>query len=415
MLAERHELVSEWEARAARFAEQWFGPAQGALFAELDRSLASLHALRIGASPAEDLRLLRIVVSLWAYWSPAGLGQEVTEWISAALRRSAGSLDPELRFSAQWVRAWIAFDTQTLEGVGEIVADLTESAVSDEQTAALEQVLGVQAFTVGELPLAEAHLHRALEAHMRLGLPEHEFLDVSYLAVVASTAGAQERAYGLAEHALRVSVEHGDRLLRTYVIWAFAVAAWRAGERHRAYVLALDGVLNGAGVGDFQGASICLDIVAWHLSESGDARSGAEFLGFADGLRHAKRLPYQPLGAEADYRTAVDQILSELSAEEFDLALSQARETPVREILARVRARSAGGGGSATTRSISTGLTPRQREIAMLIADGLTNKEIAQRLLISVSTVETHIENMFRRLGVSSRAQIAAWAAGVEL
>jgi DNA-binding CsgD family transcriptional regulator len=54
-------------------------------------------------------------------------------------------------------------------------------------------------------------------------------------------------------------------------------------------------------------------------------------------------------------------------------------------------------------------LSPREREIAMLIARGLTNKEIGSRLTISERTVGTHVQNIFNKLDVGNRAQIATW------
>jgi non-specific serine/threonine protein kinase len=51
-------------------------------------------------------------------------------------------------------------------------------------------------------------------------------------------------------------------------------------------------------------------------------------------------------------------------------------------------------------------LTPREREISGLVAEGLANKEIAARLVISPRTVETHVQNVLVKLGFSSRAQI---------
>jgi len=56
-------------------------------------------------------------------------------------------------------------------------------------------------------------------------------------------------------------------------------------------------------------------------------------------------------------------------------------------------------------------LTSRQRQIAALVAEGLSNREIAERLVISKRTVDTHIDHIFGRLGVSSRMQLAAWLA----
>jgi pimeloyl-ACP methyl ester carboxylesterase/DNA-binding CsgD family transcriptional regulator len=60
-------------------------------------------------------------------------------------------------------------------------------------------------------------------------------------------------------------------------------------------------------------------------------------------------------------------------------------------------------------RSVPTNLTPRQVEVAALVADGLSNREIADRLTISERSAESHLERIRLRLGFRSRAQVAAW------
>jgi pimeloyl-ACP methyl ester carboxylesterase/DNA-binding CsgD family transcriptional regulator len=57
----------------------------------------------------------------------------------------------------------------------------------------------------------------------------------------------------------------------------------------------------------------------------------------------------------------------------------------------------------------ATGLTRRQTEVAALVADGLTNRQIAERLHITERSAESHLERIRLRLGFSSRAQVAAW------
>jgi DNA-binding CsgD family transcriptional regulator len=54
-------------------------------------------------------------------------------------------------------------------------------------------------------------------------------------------------------------------------------------------------------------------------------------------------------------------------------------------------------------------LTPRQLEVAVLVGQGLTNRQIAERLVVSERAAAAHIENILNRLGVSSRTQIAVW------
>jgi len=57
----------------------------------------------------------------------------------------------------------------------------------------------------------------------------------------------------------------------------------------------------------------------------------------------------------------------------------------------------------------ATVLTPRERDVLKLVAQGLSNPEIAQRLFLSEHTVHRHLANIRHKLGLSSRAAAAAW------
>ncbi|OLC54586.1 MAG: hypothetical protein AUH85_11435 [Chloroflexi bacterium 13_1_40CM_4_68_4] len=65
-------------------------------------------------------------------------------------------------------------------------------------------------------------------------------------------------------------------------------------------------------------------------------------------------------------------------------------------------------------RDAAVGLTPREREVASLVAQGLTNLQIANALTISERTVEGHVERILGKLQFQSRTQVAAWVAGLE-
>jgi DNA-binding NarL/FixJ family response regulator len=56
-------------------------------------------------------------------------------------------------------------------------------------------------------------------------------------------------------------------------------------------------------------------------------------------------------------------------------------------------------------------LTPREREVAGLVRHGRTNRQIGRELGITEKTTEVHVHNIIRKLGASSRAEVAAWAA----
>jgi non-specific serine/threonine protein kinase len=60
-------------------------------------------------------------------------------------------------------------------------------------------------------------------------------------------------------------------------------------------------------------------------------------------------------------------------------------------------------------------LTRREREVAALVARGFTNRQMAETLLVAPRTIETHLEHIFAKLGVQTRAEVAAWAARQEV
>jgi DNA-binding CsgD family transcriptional regulator len=74
---------------------------------------------------------------------------------------------------------------------------------------------------------------------------------------------------------------------------------------------------------------------------------------------------------------------------------------------ARRELRAAGGRPRRNRISGAEGLTASERRIASMAAEGLSNPEIAQALFITKKTVETHLGNVYRKLGIRSRAQLA--------
>jgi DNA-binding NarL/FixJ family response regulator len=64
-------------------------------------------------------------------------------------------------------------------------------------------------------------------------------------------------------------------------------------------------------------------------------------------------------------------------------------------------------------RSAADGLSTPEDEVARLLSEGLTNRQIAQRLVIASGAVQRHVANILAKLGFGSRAQIAVWAMSI--
>ena len=71
--------------------------------------------------------------------------------------------------------------------------------------------------------------------------------------------------------------------------------------------------------------------------------------------------------------------------------------------------------GGRTDDSLTDRLTRREREVAALVARGLSNRQIASELHLSERTIGNHVSMILRKLGFASRAQVAAWATAQRL
>jgi DNA-binding CsgD family transcriptional regulator len=105
-------------------------------------------------------------------------------------------------------------------------------------------------------------------------------------------------------------------------------------------------------------------------------------------------------------RTQVDALVAELAASLPDQAL---RDSFVRAARAQLQQITPPTPRRAAKQAFD-GLTAREREVAALIAQGCSNRALAETLVVSERTIAKHVENILSKLGFSSRAQIAVWA-----
>jgi len=149
---------------------------------------------------------------------------------------------------------------------------------------------------------------------------------------------------------------------------------------------------------------------AWYAAESGHPRAAAQLLGAAETAAAQTGAgilgPLLPFLASAR-EMAVKALGTSSFAAEHALGQRLNREAALRLAL---------GEAAAVEASASDGvqvgpLAKREVEVAQLVAEGMSNKQIGVRLFISDATVASHIRHIMDKLGFNTRSQIAAWIA----
>jgi DNA-binding CsgD family transcriptional regulator len=212
---------------------------------------------------------------------------------------------------------------------------------------------------------------------------------------------------GAAEAAIRrVADEAQDRVTRSRLLPALVEIMSAAGDADAARAAAdelskiaddLDALLLRAPAAHAQGAVLLLE---------GDARAALGALRQAWTVWQELEVPYEAARVRVLIGLACRKLGDRDGAEmELDAARRVFQELGAGADLARAQALS--GKGAATP---AGGLTPRELEVLRLVATGRTNRAIAADLVLSEKTVARHVSNIFRKLGLSSRAAATAYA-----
>ncbi|WP_214323280.1 LuxR C-terminal-related transcriptional regulator [Nonomuraea sediminis] len=399
------------------------------------------HALSTGQID----RVLRMVVDL--QWALVGAGRfdEATRLLDRALEQP-GDAPPGLVGHATAIRAFICYYAGDLEGMqrfgrqglklsragsdvpGEITAtlmlSLTGEAVSVDRAAELAEQYGDRNFR------AFVQYTRALLAQLAGQLREAQRLYESMLAVMeqASEWGVAQAVIGLAQlaHArgdLAGAVahyEHAQRLLhaldyrgdRIRCLTGLGKIAVELGDFDTARARLAESLSLSTGLGRRANAVDLVEAFTDLARRQGDQRRAVRLAAASTALRDRMGgAPAGGAGARTEdilapaRRELGDAVVASLWREGLELPWNRTIEYAVSGSLAV----SAPTAVQVAPAPDST-LTDREREIVVLIARGLSNRALAEELVISPATVARHVSNILGKLGFTSRTQVAAWA-----
>jgi DNA-binding NarL/FixJ family response regulator len=161
------------------------------------------------------------------------------------------------------------------------------------------------------------------------------------------------------------------------------------------------------------GFGACAAVLAWTATSDDQWQQAAELFGASRQALTAVGSPVALFGSliENDQRCQA-ATRARLGDAAFEAATRRGSKLGFEEIIALVTGKqTARPSTSHAAAKAPSALTRREREIADLIAQGLSNREIASALVIAQRTAESHVEHILAKLGFTSRAQVAAWAA----
>ena len=406
-----------YERLAVDVNTDWVSARQRVSIDRLVRELPNLReAMAYAMSTSYEMcsTAMDFVNALYRFWLARGMLAEGRYWVGRARQasNSVGGNEVEL---AEAISHEVVFagsqgdldDAETLVAEARTLgADASDSMVRAHALHAE----GFLALFTGNLPLARSCLQRAqdiVERGSDLGRRVEILLP---LAWAHTLSGNCTEALARFNQARSITETHGEEVFRSYSLWGIGVAMWQLGKRDDAEWALRQGATLATSREDPFVASLCVEALAWLAGSNGDAIRSATMLVAAE--QAARRVGCEPVIFPAlwtYHEECVEATLSVLGAAKVESVRRHASS------LNPIRATELALGETATNEASGdrplAGLTRRESEVAALVAEGMTNKAIAAKLVISQRTVHGHVEHILCKLGFTSRTQIAAWVA----
>lgn len=411
----RHRHLQWCAALAARSRREWVSVHQAAHADRLRAEIANLRAALSFAADSGDPAVVdlgrRLVADLEQFWLLAGLMTEGVGWATTLSGRAGG--DPDARAAAFRVGAHLA---ALLGRVADAEALLEQALAQEPRSEETDRLLvltdallsGIRDGSLPSLP----RYQRAIEGVQRAGDVVAEahgrLLQGTNLALTGKIAESQESL----GRCIALTEPHQERHIRSMAHWSMGLNSIALGEPGVALVRLREALQMGREIGDSFGIALQYEVIAWALSACGNPADAARLHGFLAGMWSDLGLTISVIGELALVRQVSEPaVLDALGSEKVDALRAEGALLSADDAFALALGR----GHPPSPRAALAPLTPREAEVALLVAEGLSDKEIAARLVLSVRTAQGHVERSLRKLGFRSRTQLATWVVNQRL
>jgi predicted ATPase/serine/threonine protein kinase/DNA-binding CsgD family transcriptional regulator len=401
-----------WYVQLSSDAEaDWVGPRQLEWLTRLVAELPNFRQAHESCLSEDPESGLGMAAALFPLWLSRGLLTEGRRWIDRLLAQSPRTVGVDRAKAILWasVMAGVQGDLQASTILIHAGRTLTDRSANPLLQAHIDLAEGYRAFYGGDVEYAQIHFEAARPTYAAVpsALALHILL-LQGLGFAYELLNHTERAIECYESALAVTEEHGEAVHRSYLLWALAVVVWRHAKTERANELLQQALRAARKVDERLVISMCLQALAWIAAEEGAFERAVVLTSAAENLSNAIGSSPIFVSGLVQYREKCERDTRKaLSEKVFAAAQRKGNKLGVESAVAYALGEQCPASYTPTTGL--AGPTKREREVAELVAEGLTNREIASRLTISVRTAQGHIEHLLAKLGFTTRAQIAAW------
>ncbi len=417
-IRDRHALF--FQTVAAQAEPELWGPDQASWLTRLERDHANLRAalawIHKGAVDAEVE--LRFAVSLARFWHTRGELSEARTWLGRALEASAETPTPGLALALMW-EATIAHH----QGDHDVAVRVAKRAVEVGRQVGDPVVLGRTLTTYGDnisMPGTLDQAISALEESQALLLMGGERQGAAICLGLLGTAlrfkGDLAAAATVLEEGVALNRSGGNAWGIGICLQDLAHVVREQGDAGRAAALFSECMALAQEIKDSRRVAECLEGFAALAIDSGRAEGAARWLGAAQALREMNGSAVEPVDF-AIHASSVAAARKALGEAGFGRAWDAGRVMPLQDAIDEAVA--FGASSARDKRADQSGpkglLTAREQEVAALLAQGLSNPQIADKLVISRRTADRHVSNILDKLGFASRGQITAWAVEQEV
>ena len=349
---------------------------------------------------------------LWRYWETHGHLTEGRRILAALLDQLDRTSPARLR--VLWTAGFLAQFQGDIPAARRLLeACLSEARqVGDVSAEAwASSFLGWDVYYDGDADQGHALARTALRLQREAGHHMGEVMALMQIGYIHVCAGEAEQAACWFTRCADMCQDSGNVWYHAYSQWGLAVVALLRGDHEGARRLGYEALRTIRCMDDAMGVVLCLDALAWTAAARREAIRAATLAAAAERAWAAiPATPTAPLRAHHD--AALEAARAVLPGTEYRAAFAKGSAMDPAEAIAFALGESARPRPDADRPGAGPGqLTRRERDVATLVAQGMSNSQIAAVLVISVRTVETHVQHIMDKLGCSSRAQIAAWSA----